>query len=104
MRRPQTPVMMPSSSRANPTGGQPAKPLKSILKGSKNVQPPDSYESEGEMLASKKLARSQYNIPSVPPPGSRLGKYACGPFPPVFPHVNLPTVYVPLSDQWWQCP
>ena len=51
----------------------PALPLKSILKGSENVQTNDSYESEDEMLASKKVARSQYNIPNVLPPGSRLG-------------------------------
>lgn len=74
--RPQTPTMVTSSSRANPTAGQPAKPLKPILKGSKNAQPFDSYESEGEMLASKRIARSQYSIPNVAPPGSRLGKYA----------------------------
>ena len=78
-RPPQTPTM-PSSSRVNPTAGQPALPLKSILKGSKNAQHADSYESEGEILASKKIARSQYNIPSVLPPGSRLGKYALGLF------------------------
>ncbi|KAF9222972.1 hypothetical protein BS17DRAFT_164196 [Gyrodon lividus] len=73
-RRPQTPAMVPSSSsRANPTSGQPAKPLKSILKGSNNSQPRDSYESEGEMLSAKKVARcGGYNIPDVLPPGVRL--------------------------------
>ncbi|KAG9316005.1 hypothetical protein JVU11DRAFT_3666 [Chiua virens] len=72
MRRPQTPAMSPSSSRANPTAGQPARALKSILKGTNHAQPLDSYESEGEMLAAKKVARSQYNIPNVLPRGSRL--------------------------------
>ncbi|KIJ17580.1 hypothetical protein PAXINDRAFT_9526 [Paxillus involutus ATCC 200175] len=73
-RRPQTPAMVPSSnSRANPTSGQPAKPLKSILKGSNNSQPRDSYESEGEMLSAKKVARCEgYNIPNVLPPGMRM--------------------------------
>lgn len=85
--RPQTPARTPSSSRAHPTAGQPAKPLKSILKGSRNAQPCDSYESEGEMLASKKVARSEYNIPSVLPAGSRLGKYALGAFPRTNPSI-----------------
>ncbi|KAF8125758.1 hypothetical protein EV363DRAFT_1175500 [Boletus edulis] len=72
-RRPQTPAMVTSSSsRANPTGGQPAVPLKSILKGGRNAQSHDSYDSEGEILTAKKAARSLYNIPNVPPPGSRL--------------------------------
>ncbi|KAH0826151.1 hypothetical protein J3R83DRAFT_5565 [Lanmaoa asiatica] len=69
MRRPQTPAMASSSSGVNPT---PAKPLKSILKGSRNAQPRDSYDSDGEVLAAKKVACSQYNIPNVLPPGSRL--------------------------------
>ncbi|KAF8548805.1 hypothetical protein OG21DRAFT_1489074 [Imleria badia] len=72
-RRPQTPAMVTSSSRANPIAGRPALPLESILKGSKNVQPHDSYESEGEILTSKKVARSQYNIPNVLPPRIALG-------------------------------
>ena len=91
IRRPQTPARVTSSSRANPTAGQPVKPLKSILKGSKNAQPLDSYESEGEMLAAKKIARSQYNIPNVLPPGSCLGKYAFDPAPSLstfFPRFN----------------
>lgn len=71
--------MVTPSSRANPTAGQPPVPLKSILKGSKNAFPSDSYESEGEMLTSKKVARSQYNIPNVLPPGSRLGMNAFDP-------------------------
>lgn len=79
-RRPQTPVRVIASSRSNPTAGQPAVPLKSILKATKNAQPRDSYESEGEIL-SKKIARSQYNIPPVLPPGSRLGMYAFDPLP-----------------------
>jgi hypothetical protein len=90
--------MVTSSSRGNPTAGQPAKPLRSILKGSKNAQPLDSYESEGEMLAAKKIARSQYNIPNVLPPGSSLGEYAFDlTLPTFFPRSNS-------SDQWWQCP
>lgn len=84
-RRPQTPAMVTSSSsRANPTAGQPAVPLKSILKGSKHSPHRDSYESEGEILTAKKAARSLYNIPNVPPPGSRLGEYAFDPLATLF--------------------
>ena len=90
IRRPITSAVVTSSSRASPTAGQPVKPLKSILKGSKNAQSLDSYESEGEMLTAKKIARSQYNIPNVLPPGSRLGKYAFDPAP--LPLDFLPTL------------
>ncbi|KAG8214384.1 hypothetical protein J3R82DRAFT_9377 [Butyriboletus roseoflavus] len=73
MRRPQTPAMVPaSSSRANPTAGQPAKPLRSILKGSKNALPRDSYDSDAETMAAKKAVCSRYNIPNVLPPRSHL--------------------------------
>ena len=96
IRRPQTPPRVTSSSGVNPTAGRPAKPLKSILRGGGSAQPPDSYEGEGEILAAKRIASPQYNVPNVLPPGSRLGKYAFDPAPPPFRRCFLPT-FKPIS-------
>jgi hypothetical protein len=37
---------------------------------------PNLGENDVQYVAAKKIARSQYNIPNVSPPGSPLGKYA----------------------------
>ncbi|KIJ64578.1 hypothetical protein HYDPIDRAFT_28512 [Hydnomerulius pinastri MD-312] len=73
MRRPPTPAVVPTSSRANPTSGQPTHALKSILKGSNNSPPRECYDSESETMTSKKVPRcGVYGVPNVAPPGMRL--------------------------------
>lgn len=109
MRRPQTPAMVPaSSSRANPTAGQPAKPLKSILKGGRNALPRDLYDSDGETIAAKKVACSRYNVPNVLPPGSHLGEYTSPDITSLITflssHAQTRLITYTLSDQLWQCP
>lgn len=95
--RPQTPVMVTSFSKADSIAGQFAMRLKSFLRRNKHFPPRDSYENEGEILTAKTAARSLYNVPNVPPPGSHLGEY-------VFDSLlaTLPSIAT-LSDQRWQC-
>ncbi|KIK24602.1 hypothetical protein PISMIDRAFT_678219 [Pisolithus microcarpus 441] len=70
--RPPTPARPSNNPRANPLSGQPVKPLRPILKKpGVSVPAYASYDSEGEMLTSKKVARS-HDVHSRPlPPGVR---------------------------------
>lgn len=70
--RPSTPAMPSNNPRANPTSGQPVKPLRPILKKTGIPAPAHtSYDSEGEVLTSKNVVRS-HDVHGHPlPPGVR---------------------------------
>lgn len=75
--RPPTPMRESTTNpRNNPTSGQPALPLKSILKKVGNTSPNRmGYDSEGETLTSKKVSRSGvYDVRNLCVPGVRMGK------------------------------
>lgn len=63
-----------TNPRNNPTSGQPALPLKSILKKVGNTSPNRmGYDSEGETLTSKKVSRSGvYDVRNLCVPGVRM--------------------------------
>ncbi|KAI6044892.1 hypothetical protein EDC04DRAFT_272751 [Pisolithus marmoratus] len=67
--RPPVPAMPPNNPRANPTSGQASRPLRPILKrpGISSVPAHTSYDSEGEVLTSKKVVRS-HDAHRYPPP------------------------------------
>ncbi|KAI6006443.1 hypothetical protein EDC04DRAFT_976922 [Pisolithus marmoratus] len=73
--RPPAPAMPPNNPRANPTSGQASRPLRPILKkpGISSVPAHTSYDSEGEVLTSKKVVRSHdaHRYPQPPQAGVR---------------------------------
>ncbi|KAI6108531.1 hypothetical protein EV401DRAFT_2076829 [Pisolithus croceorrhizus] len=67
-----TPARPSNNPRANPTSGQPVQPLRPILKKPGiSVPAHTSYDSEGEILTSKKVVRSHDAHSHPLPPGAR---------------------------------
>ncbi|KAG6334237.1 hypothetical protein ID866_4855 [Astraeus odoratus] len=71
--RPPTPAMASTNPRLHPTSGQPARPLKSILKKpGQAAADRTSYDSEGETLTSKQVPRSGVYAFNAQLPGVRM--------------------------------